>query len=61
MLLVILFTLGMFAAAKLIAEHLHSGYRRSVKATDFYTVSFVAPETAWQTEQPQALAGQSPQ
>lgn len=42
MLLVILFTLGMFAAAKLIAEHLHSGYRRSVKATDFYTVSFVA-------------------
>ncbi|MCI9186394.1 MAG: cation:proton antiporter [Oscillospiraceae bacterium] len=41
MLLVIFFTLGMFAAAKLIAEHLR-GYQREVKATDFYTVSFIA-------------------
>lgn len=42
MLLVIAFTLGMFAAAKLAADHLRSGYRKRVKATDFYTVSFIA-------------------
>lgn len=42
MLLVIAFTLGMFVIAKLVADHLHSGYRKKVKATDFYTVSFVA-------------------
>lgn len=42
MLLVIVFTLGMFAIAKLAADHLHRGYRRRVKATDFYTVSFIA-------------------
>lgn len=42
MLMVIFFTLGMFAIAKLASDHLRHGYRRSVKATDFYTVSFVA-------------------
>ncbi|MCI9467360.1 MAG: cation:proton antiporter [Ruminiclostridium sp.] len=42
MLLVIVFTLGMFVIAKLAADHFHSGYRKKVKATDFYTVSFVA-------------------
>lgn len=42
MLLVIAFTLGMFVAAKLIADHLHHGYRAKIKAMDFYTVSFVA-------------------
>ena len=42
MLLVIAFTLGMFVAAKLAADHLHRGYRNRVKATDFYTVSFIA-------------------
>lgn len=42
MLLVIAFTLGMFAVAKAIAEHMHSGYRRKIKATDFYTISFIA-------------------
>lgn len=42
MLLVIAFTLGMFAVAKLAADHLHSGYRKKVKATDFYTISFMA-------------------
>lgn len=42
MLLVIAFTLGMFVIAKLVADHLHSGYRKRIKATDFYTVSFVA-------------------
>ena len=42
MLLVIVFTLGMFVIAKLTADHLHRGYRGKVKATDFYTVSFIA-------------------
>lgn len=42
MVLVIVFTLGMFAAAKLVADRLHQGYRNKVKATDFYTVSFIA-------------------
>lgn len=42
MLLVIVFTLGMFAAAKLVTDHLNRGYRRTVKATDFYTVCFIA-------------------
>ena len=42
MLLVIVFTLGMFVIAKLTADHLHRGYRGRVKATDFYTVSFIA-------------------
>lgn len=42
MLLVIAFTLGMFIAAKVIVEHMHSGYRRRIKATDFYTISFIA-------------------
>lgn len=41
MLLVIVFTLGMFVAAKLVTDHLNSGYRRTVKATDFYTVCFI--------------------
>lgn len=42
MVLVIVFTLGMFVAAKLAADHLHQGYRNKVKTTDFYTVSFIA-------------------
>lgn len=42
MLLVIAFTLGMFIAAKVIVEHMHSGYRRRIKAIDFYTISFIA-------------------
>ncbi len=42
MVLVIVFTLGMFAAAKLAADRLHQGYRNKVNATDFYTVSFIA-------------------
>ena len=42
MLLVIAFTLGMFVAAKLAADRLHRGYRKKIKATDFYTVSFIA-------------------
>jgi len=42
MLLVIAFTLGMFVIAKLAADHLHRGYRKMVKTTDFYTVSFIA-------------------
>lgn len=42
MLLVIAFTLGMFVIAKLAADCLHRGYRKKVKATDFYTVSFAA-------------------
>ncbi len=42
MVLVIVFTLGMFAAAKLVADRLHQVYRNKVKATDFYTVSFIA-------------------
>ena len=42
MLLVIIFTLGMFLAAKLVSDHLRSGYRRTIKATDFYTISFIA-------------------
>lgn len=42
MLLVIVFTLGMFAAAKLVTDHLKSGYRRTVRAMDFYTVCFIA-------------------
>lgn len=41
MLLVIFFTLGMFAAAKLAADHLHHLRCRLGKATDFYTVSFI--------------------
>ena len=41
MLLVIAFTLGMFVAAKLIADHFQHGYRRQIKATDFYTISFI--------------------
>lgn len=42
MLLVIVFTLGMFVLAKLAADHLHRGYRGRVKTTDFYTVNFTA-------------------
>ena len=42
MLLVIAFTLGMFVVAKLAANRLRRGYRKKVKATDFYTVSFIA-------------------
>jgi len=42
MLLVIAFTLGMFIAAKLVTDHLNSGYRRTVKATDFYTICFIS-------------------
>lgn len=42
MAVVVLLTLGMFVAAKLFADHLPVGYRRQVRATDFYTISFVA-------------------
>lgn len=42
MLLVIIFTLGMFLVAKLVSDHLHSGYHQAIKATDFYTISFIA-------------------
>lgn len=42
MLLVIVFTLGMFVIVKLVTDRLHSGYRKKLKATDFYTVSFIA-------------------
>lgn len=42
MLLVIVFTLGMFIITKLVTDRLHHGYRKNVKATDFYTISFVA-------------------
>lgn len=42
MLLVIVFTLGMFVAAKLVTDHLNGGYQRRIKATDFYTVCFIA-------------------
>lgn len=41
MILVIIFTLGMFAAAKLIADHFHHGYNKKIKATDFYSISFM--------------------
>jgi len=41
MLLVVVFTLGMFAAARWAAEKLQ-GYKRETKATDFYTVSFIS-------------------
>ncbi len=42
MLLVIVFTLGMFAAAKVVSDRLRHGYRGRIKTTDFYTVSFIA-------------------
>lgn len=41
MLLVIVFTLGMFVLAKLASDHIRRGYARILKATDFYTVSFL--------------------
>lgn len=40
MAIVVLLTLGMFVVVKLAAGHMH-GYRKDVKAIDFYTVSFV--------------------
>ena len=40
MLLVIAFTLGMFAVAKLAGDHIRRGYGKALKATDFYTVTF---------------------
>ena len=42
MLLVIAFTLGMFVIAKLVSDHIRRGYSKTLKATDFYTVSFIA-------------------
>lgn len=42
MLLVIVFTLGMFVIVKLLTDRLSRGYRKKVKATDFYTISFIA-------------------
>ena len=42
MLLVIAFTLGMFVTAKLASDHIRHGYRKALRATDFYTISFVA-------------------
>lgn len=42
MLLVIAFTLGVFTAAKLASEHIRRGYGNVPRATDFYTVSFIA-------------------
>lgn len=41
MLLVVALTIGMFAVAKVVTDYLH-GYKRKVKATDFYTISFIA-------------------
>lgn len=41
MAIVVILTLGMFVAVKLAADHMH-GYRKDVKAIDFYTVSFIA-------------------
>lgn len=41
MILVVALTLGMFVIVKLVADRLH-GYRKKIKATDFYTVSFIA-------------------
>lgn len=41
MFLVIIFTLGMFVIAKLAGDHI-SGYGKVPRATDFYTVSFIA-------------------
>lgn len=41
MLLVIIFTLGMFIIAKLITDHFHKGYKQHIKVTDFYSVSFI--------------------
>lgn len=38
---VVLLTLGMFVVVKIVVKHLH-GYRIQLKATDFYTVSFIA-------------------
>lgn len=42
MLLVIAFTLGMFIIAKLVGDRIHRGYGKVPRATDFYTVSFIA-------------------
>lgn len=42
MLLVIAFTLGMFVIAKLASDRIHRGYSKVPRATDFYTVSFIA-------------------
>lgn len=41
MALVIVLTIGMFAAAKMATGHMN-GYQRKTKATDFYTISFIA-------------------
>ncbi len=41
MMIVVLLTLGMFVLVKVVTNHMH-GYRKSIKATDFYTVSFIA-------------------
>lgn len=40
MLLVVILTIGLFAAVKIVTDHLH-GYQKKIKATDFYTVSFI--------------------
>ena len=42
MLLVIVFTLGMFVIAKLASDHIRRGYGKVPRATDFYTISFIA-------------------
>ncbi len=39
-LLVVALTLGMFILVKIVTDHLH-GYRMKMKATDFYTISFI--------------------
>lgn len=41
MAVVVILTLGMFIAAKLFADYLHWAYHKSVRATDFYTISFI--------------------
>lgn len=41
MLAVSAFTIGMFLMAKVLSDHLKGIYRRRVRATDFYTISFI--------------------
>ena len=41
MILVVALTIGMFVIAKLVTDYLH-GYKRDTKATDFYTICFIA-------------------
>lgn len=41
LLLVVVFTLGIFVVTKLIGNHFQSGYRNPIKCTDFYTICFI--------------------